>query len=76
MADVRRLEDKPECTYEDVYRFYDDRKKSYIEQYGDPTGIFTEDPTETNRSQIEKFIVLPNETVVDNGPEEVTLGGD
>lgn len=73
---LRRLEDKPECTYEDVYRFYDDRKKSYIEQYGDPTGIFIEDPTETNRSQIEKFIVLPNETVVDNGPEEVTLGGD
>ena len=24
---LRRLEDKPECSYEDVYRFYDERKK-------------------------------------------------
>lgn len=75
---VRRLEGKPECTYEEVYKFYDDRVADYLKQYGDPTGIFTEDPTKRNREQITKFIQLPND---DNDikadsadPEEVVLG--
>lgn len=58
---LRDLEGKPLCNYEDVYRFYDDRKKEYIEQYGDPYGIFVGDTTESNRENIEKFITLPND---------------
>ena len=73
---LRRLEDKPECSYEDVYRFYDERKRAYIEQYGDPTGIFADDPTEVNRPQIERFIIVPKDSMADNESSEVVLGGD
>ncbi len=58
---IRRLEDKPECSYADVYRFYDDRKAEYISQYGDPYGIFTEDTTLNNREKITQFIKIPQE---------------
>lgn len=56
---IRDLQGKPLCEYSDVYQFYDDRKNAYVEQYGDPYGIFTEDTTEKNRENIEKFIKLP-----------------
>ena len=56
---LRDLEGKPLCSYEDVYAFYDQRKREYIEQYGDPYGIFKDDPTEKNRDSIKKFITLP-----------------
>ena len=56
---IRRLEGKPDCTYEDVYHFYDERKAEYIRQYGDPYGIFMDDPTEKNREKIKQFITLP-----------------
>lgn len=80
---ARRLEDKPECDYEDVYHFYDEKVAAYIEMYGDPTGIFTNDPTVQNREQVKKFIKLPNDDafnaagdVIDDAfePEEVVLG--
>lgn len=47
--------------YKDVYKFYDERKKHYLEQYGDPYGIFKDDPTESNRENIEKFINIPKD---------------
>jgi hypothetical protein len=53
---MRDLSGLPLCKYEDIYAFYDKRKKDYIEQYGDPYGIFTDDPTEKNRKNIIKFI--------------------
>ena len=56
---VRSAEGKPLCEYEDIYRFYDERKREYIEQYGDPYGIFRDDPTLENRPKIEQFIDLP-----------------
>lgn len=56
---LRDLEGKPQCKYEDVYKFYDERKAEYISQYGDPYGIFTGDPTEGNREAIKRFITLP-----------------
>ena len=58
---IRDLEGKTLCQYEDIYKFYDERKEEYIEQYGDPYGIFTEDTTEQNRDNIKKFIILPND---------------
>ena len=51
----------PEVSYKDVYKFYDDKKQEYIDMYGDPYGIFSEDTTEINRDIIEKFITVPNE---------------
>ena len=57
----RNLNNMPEVEYKDVYKFYDDKKHEYIEMYGDPYGIFTEDTTEINRETIEKFITVPNE---------------
>lgn len=58
---LRDLEGKTLCSYEDVYKFYDRRKTEYIEQYGDPYGIFTGDPAESNRNAIKKFITLPRD---------------
>lgn len=55
----RRLEGKPEVPYEDVYKFYDEKVAEYVEQYGDPYGIFTDDPTKQNREKIKDFIALP-----------------
>ena len=57
----RRLNNMPEVEYKDVYAFYDEKKREYIEMYGDPYGIFDEDPTEFNREAIEKFITVPKE---------------
>lgn len=58
---VRGLEGKPLCEYEDIYKFYDERKQEYIDQYGDPYGIFTDDPTDRNRENIKKFIDVPSD---------------
>lgn len=58
---LRDLEGKPLCRYEDIYNFYDVRKKEYISQYGDPYGIFNGDTTESNRESIKKFITLPTD---------------
>lgn len=52
---------QPLCKYEDIYKFYDKRKEEYISQYGDPYGIFDDDPTETLRPNIKKFITLPSD---------------
>lgn len=46
---------------EDIYKFYDEKKKEYIDQYGDPYGIFKDDPSEANRESIKKFITIPVE---------------
>lgn len=57
----RKLNDQPPVAYEDVYSFYDKRKKEYIEQNGDPYGIFANDPTEKNRNTVKTFIKLPDD---------------
>lgn len=57
----RRLEGKTECSYEDIYRFYDEKKNEYVCQYGDPYGVFTNDPTLNNREKVKEFMVLPPE---------------
>lgn len=53
---MRDLAGLPPCAYEDIYAFYDRRKQEYINQYGDPYGIFSNDTTEKNRENIKKFI--------------------
>ena len=58
---LRDLEGKPLCEYEDVYKFYDERKEEYINQYGDPYGIFKGDTTEANRESIKNFIKVPED---------------
>lgn len=57
----RRLNDKPDVPYEDVYKFYDEKKRQYIKQNGDPYGIFDNDPTEKNRDTVKTFIKLPED---------------
>ena len=58
---ARDLQGLPPCKYEDVYKFYDKKKEEYISQYGDPYGIFDEDPSEGLRENIKRFITLPND---------------
>lgn len=65
---ARDLQGLPHCQYEDVYKFYDKKKKEYLDQYGDPYNIFDDDPTEKNRENIKKFITLPND--YEDGDEE------
>lgn len=57
----RNLNNLPSVSYEDIYKFYDEKKKEYIDQYGDPYGIFKDDPSEANRESIKKFITVPVE---------------
>lgn len=66
----RRLKNLPECEYKDVYAFYDRKKEEYLEQYGDPYGIFEDDTTEKNRPNVEKFIKLPKDYNTDNGGDD------
>lgn len=58
---ARDLQGLPQCSYEDVYKFYDKKKAEYIEQYGDPYGIFDDEPTGKNRPNVAKFITLPKD---------------
>lgn len=67
---LRDLEGKPLCEYADIYKFYDKRKAEYIEQYGDPQGIFSDDTTESNRESIKKFITLPKDYNENSAPCE------
>ena len=58
---ARDLQGLPACEYKDIYKFYDKKKEEYISQYGDPYGIFDDDPSESIRPNIEKFITLPKD---------------
>lgn len=58
---LREAEGKPTVEYREIYSFYDKKKDEYIKQYGDPHGIFENDPTESNRENIEKFITIPKD---------------
>lgn len=58
---ARDLRGLPQCSYEDVYKFYDRKKKEYVEQYGDPNHIFEDDPSESLRENIKQFITLPSD---------------
>lgn len=58
---MRDLSGLPLCNYEDVYKFYDKRVQDYIEQYGDPYGIFINDPTKENRKNVQKFIIIEDD---------------
>lgn len=57
----RKLKGLPQVDYKEVYSFYDRKKKEYINQYGDPYGIFTDDTVEQNREAVKKFIKLPKD---------------
>lgn len=57
----RNLNNLPEVKYSDIYKFYDKKKQEYIDAYGDPYGIFSDDTTEKNRPTIEKFIQVPRD---------------
>lgn len=58
---ARDLQGLPQCDYEDVYKFYDRKKEEYLEQYGDPYGIFDDEPDDSIRENIKKFITLPKD---------------
>lgn len=57
---ARDLRGLPQCSYEDVYKFYDRKKEEYIKQYGDPNHIFDSDPSESLRDTVKQFITLPS----------------
>ena len=58
---ARDLRGLPQCSYEEVYEFYDRKKKEYISQYGDPNHIFDDDPSDGLRDNIKQFITLPSD---------------
>jgi hypothetical protein len=67
---ARDLQGLPSCEYKDVYDFYDKKKEEYLEQYGDPYGIFDDEPTEKNRENVKKFITLPKDYGDEDGGDE------
>lgn len=59
---ARDLEGMPPVEYSDVYKFYDKKKNEYINQYGDPYGIFSDEPDQDIlRNSVNKFITLPKD---------------
>ena len=61
---------QPQVPYEEIYSFYDKKKKEYIEQNGDPYGIFDDDPSEKNRDTVKTFLKMPDDY------DELTGGED
>lgn len=57
----RDLNGQSPVDYSEVYSFYDKKKKEYVEQNGDPYGIFDNDPTDKNRKTVKTFIKLPDD---------------
>lgn len=72
----RDLSGMPLCKYEDVYKFYDDRMNDYLEQYGDPYGIYANDPTVQNRKKIQSFISTEAEKEIDDNKDSFENGAD
>ena len=66
----RELNGQPQVPYEEIYSFYDKKKKEYIEQNGDPYGIFDDDPSEKNRDTVKTFLKMPDDY------DELTGGED
>ena len=54
----RELNGQPQVPYEEIYSFYDKKKKEYLEQNGDPYGIFDDDPSEKNRDTVKTFLKM------------------
>lgn len=63
----RRLEGKPEIDFEEIADYYDQAKADFIERYGDPHGIFADDPTLRNRDNIREYITLPPDYSISDG---------
>lgn len=59
----RELNGMPRVSYADIYKFYDERKEEYIQEHGDPFGIFSRDNTQNpeQRKAVEKFITVPKD---------------
>lgn len=57
----RDLNGQAQVDYSDIYSFYDNKKREYIEQNGDPYGIFANDTTIKNRKTVEIFTKLPDD---------------
>jgi IS30 family transposase len=53
---VEDIKGIPHSSYEDMYKFYDERVKEYVDNFGDPFGMFKDDPTVGNRENVKKFI--------------------
>lgn len=57
----RKLNGQPQVEYEDIYKFYDEKRKEYVRQNGDPYGIFDGDPTVKNRKNVKTFLTMPDD---------------
>ena len=53
---IQDLMGLPMSDYDELYKFYDERVEDYVAQYGDPYGIFDDDPSVKNRDNIKQFI--------------------
>lgn len=62
---ARKLKGVPCVDYSEVYRFYDDMAKEYIDMYGDPYGIFNDSSYDriknARENQVRRFITLPKD---------------
>jgi hypothetical protein len=68
---VRDMLGFSQCSYEDIYAFYDKKVAEYIKTFGDPNGIFANNPTESNREKISNFITIRGVDVPSSENEEI-----
>lgn len=59
----RNLNNLPCVEYEDIYKFYDQKKEEYLKEHGDPFGIFANDLSQDKdkRTTVQKFITVVDE---------------
>lgn len=68
---ARHLKGLKDETYEDMYKFYDDKKQEYIETTGDPYGFYTDDPTASNRDATGRVVhALDGINTEENGEDD------
>jgi hypothetical protein len=59
----RELNNMPRVDYEEIYKFYDERKDEYLREHGDPFGIVENDQSQDNekRKLVKKLISVPKD---------------
>lgn len=67
---ARHLRGLKDESYEDIYKFYKEKKEEYIETTGDPYGFYSDDTTDANHESAEKFVHALDDVDNDLGEEE------
>jgi len=69
---IRDMQGLPLCAYEDIWKFYDERKK----EYSNRLDFLKDDDSEKNRKSVEQFIsTMPQVSPIEDNEEECESDG-